>query len=157
MNPVAHVAHQIHGRVRIRVPSRRGDTAYFANVYESLTAFPAIEELRVNPVAGSVIINHSDSSLDPLKQYAQEKQLFILEETDYQPEVLLQRASSGLASIDSGMKKITAGDFDLRSALFILLIAVAIRQLLRGHVVGPASTLLWQALGLVLATKVDRK
>lgn len=156
MNPVAHVAHVIDGRVRIKVPSKLGDTEYFANIYENLITFPAIEELRVNPVAGSLIIYHSDSSLVPLKQFAQEKQLFLLEEIDYQPEALLQRASTRLGSIDSGLKKLTSGDIDLRSAIFIVLMALAIRQLLKGRVMGPASTLLWQALGLVLATKVGK-
>lgn len=156
MNPVAHVVHMIDGRVRIKVPSKLGNTEYFSHVYKNLITFPPVEELRVNPVAGSLIINHRNSSLVPLKQYAQEKQLFILKETDYQPEVLLQRASTGLGSIDSGLKKLTNGDIDLRSVLFIVLMALAIRQLLRGHVMGPASTLLWQAMGLVLATKVGK-
>jgi hypothetical protein len=155
MNPVAHVAHQIQGRVRIKVPSRQGDTEYFSVVHESLLSYPSLEEIRVNPMAGSIIINHREPSLEALKQFVHEKQLFILVEEHDKTEVLLQRASSGLESFDSGIKKMSGGELDLSSVLFIILMGLAIRQLLIGNTVGPASTILWQALGLVLANKIS--
>jgi hypothetical protein len=157
MNPLAYIAHEIPGRARIRVPSKQGNTEYFDTIHKSLLSYPMIEDIRVNPVAGSIVINHCDHSLEALKQFALENSLFILEDMEYKPEVLLQRASSGLESFDSTIKNLTSGELDLRSVFFILLIGVGIRQLLIGHTVGPASTLLWQALGLVLATKAGNK
>lgn len=154
MNPVAQVAHQIQGRARIRVPSKRGDTEYFAFAHESLRACPSIEDIRVNPFSGSIVINHVDSSLDALIRFAQEKQLFTLEETEDRPEVLLENASSGLEYFDTGIKNLSGGVLDLRSVLFILLMGLAIRQIVIGNTMGPASTLLWQALGLVVTNKI---
>jgi hypothetical protein len=157
MKPVAHIAHMVLGRVRIRIPSRRGDAEYFASLQQSLIAFPAIVDLRANPNTGSLVIVHDDTSLLPLKEYAEENQLFILEEIDYKPEVVLQRASSGFETIDTRIKSLTGGDIDLRSALFLGLVAMSIRQLSQGNIMGPAATIFWQALGLVLSTKTGKK
>ena len=157
MIPVAHVAHMVTGRVRIKVPSRRGDVEYFTVLYEELLDYPALVDVRVNPGTGSIIINHDAPSLEQLKSFAEEMQLFNLERTDYKPEVLLERVSLSLKGIDEGIKKYTGGDIDFRSVVFIILIGVAIKQLTRGHVVGPASTLIWQALGMILSTKITKK
>jgi len=157
MIPVAHVAHMVAGRVRIKVPSRRGDVDYFTGLYEELLDYPALVDVRVNPGTGSIIVKHDAPTLESLKSFAEEMQLFTLEGIDYKPEVLLERASVSLSGIDEGIKKFTGGDIDFRSVVFIILLGIAIKQLTRGHVVGPASTLIWQALGLILSTRINKK
>lgn len=157
MRPVAHVAHAVPGRVRIRIPSKRGDTEYFAKLQERLETFPAIIALRVNPKTGSVLIEYDDTSLAQLKESTIESSLFSLEELDYEPKAVWQRASSGFEVMDSRIKKLTRGDIDLRSVLFIGLVTMGIRQLTKGQVMGPAMTLFWQALGLIVLPKVGKK
>lgn len=56
--PAAQLEHTIPGRMRLRVPSRRGDAGYFARVAERLQGQADIVMLRTNAVTGSVLILH---------------------------------------------------------------------------------------------------
>ena len=57
--PDAYTVHQVPGRMRLRVPARRGDRAYFANVAQVLVAVPDVRSVRVNPSTGSVLVRHA--------------------------------------------------------------------------------------------------
>jgi len=60
MAPTAFIEHQLPGRLRLRVPDRRGDHAYFESVTQSLSAHPGVSRLRTDARRGSVIIHHTD-------------------------------------------------------------------------------------------------
>jgi hypothetical protein len=48
---------------------------------------------------------------------------------------------------------LSGGNLDLASVGFLTLVGAAVLQLQRGHVLGPASTLLWYASGLLLMSR----
>jgi hypothetical protein len=56
--PVAHLEHAIPGRIRIRVPGRRGDTAYFGRVVEHLQRRIEGASLRASATTGSLLVLH---------------------------------------------------------------------------------------------------
>lgn len=157
MMPIAHVMHALQGRVRIRIPSRRGNKQYFSRLHASLVTFSAVENLRINPKTGSVLIEYTGASFVQLKSFAIETELFLLEDLENEPRAVWQRATSGFEEIDSKLRKLTGGEIDLRSVLFIGLVMMGIRQLSRGYVMGPAMTIFWQALGLILTTRDSKK
>ena len=43
MVPEARIVHRIAGRMRVRVPSRRGDPAYFSTVEETLRSLNGVD------------------------------------------------------------------------------------------------------------------
>jgi hypothetical protein len=60
MIPVAHVEHQLPGRVRLRVPSKRGDVSYFERAVKELSRHSAVWELAASPLIGSITLQYSE-------------------------------------------------------------------------------------------------
>jgi hypothetical protein len=56
---LAYVAHSTRSRVRLCVPGRRHDQAFFHNLRRRLSACDGISWVAINPAAASVAINHS--------------------------------------------------------------------------------------------------
>jgi hypothetical protein len=55
----AKVVHRVSNRVRLSVPSRRGDTVYFTRLEEAFLRSGEILSARANPLAGSIVIRHA--------------------------------------------------------------------------------------------------
>ena len=79
MLPVAFLEHQIPGRIRLRVPSKRGDCAYFDSARQRLSGTPAWGEVKANARTGSLVIRDC-GDVDRLKSEAAKRGLFSLAE-----------------------------------------------------------------------------
>lgn len=150
MKPSAYFAHTASGRCRIKIPDKRHDTGYFKLLQASITGIRGVTQVTANPVTASVLILFKNQSVtrNDLQSQLQENPYFELCKT---PETMTvwQLASRHLESFDDKLKQGTAGHLDFRSALFILFILLAVRQLQKGAVLGTASTLFWSALQLL--------
>lgn len=82
MPPIAYVVHSLPGRVRLRVPSRRGDRRYFSQLPGMLQNVSGIAILRVNPAAGSVVLRH-EVSLQQVRRAAWRSAAFLLDVPDH--------------------------------------------------------------------------
>jgi hypothetical protein len=60
MVPIAHIEHQLPGRVRLRVPSKRGDVSYFERAVKELSRHPAVWELIASPLTGTITLQYSE-------------------------------------------------------------------------------------------------
>jgi hypothetical protein len=60
--PIAYVEHQIPGRLRLRIPERRGDVTFFQRVVGALSKVPDVTELDGSPLTGSVRIRYSGTA-----------------------------------------------------------------------------------------------
>src|SRR5690348_1245731 len=60
--PDAFVRHQIEGRLRLRVPGRRGDDGFFRRVTSLLAGIPQIQSFATNPLTGSILIKYGGSA-----------------------------------------------------------------------------------------------
>jgi hypothetical protein len=52
------IAHQVPGRIRMKVPSAKGDPALLEEIQEAFSAIPGIEQVVVNPETGSVVLKY---------------------------------------------------------------------------------------------------
>ena len=77
MIPEAHVSHRMTRRLRIKIPSKKGDVSYFSILREQVSALPGIQEITVNPQIGSALILYTGKTED-LFRSAKNKQLFQL-------------------------------------------------------------------------------
>ncbi len=59
--PEALVAHESPGRLRLKVPERRGDAAFFAEVGGRLAEAPGVREVETNARTASLLIRHASS------------------------------------------------------------------------------------------------
>ena len=159
--PSAYIRHQIPGRVRLKIPEKKGDLGYFAELAEGFAVCHTITQLELNPVSASVLICH-DLSEDflTIAGFAQENGLFCIID---QPEAkfslpkkpVTKFASAGITRIDQSLSDFTRGLLDGRSLLFLALIGLALRQMSKEHVLGASTSLLWYAFRVLNEANKD--
>lgn len=155
-HPSAYIKHQLPGRVRLKIPQKRGDLRYFDRISELFTDCPGITQLQLNPPAASILICHgTETDFLNIAEFAQTNGLFRIidqpeEETFSIPYLPIPTlTSTGLSRVDESLMDFSQGRLDGRSLLFLSLIGLAVRQMAKGHIIGPASTLLWYAFSVL--------
>src|ERR1051326_4256278 len=58
--PEGRVCHLTNGRVRVKIPEKRRDEAFFNAVRERLGSWSSIEAVEVNPLTASVLVHFRD-------------------------------------------------------------------------------------------------
>jgi hypothetical protein len=176
MAPTAIIEHQLPGRARLRISSKRGDVAWFASVIQALSRYPEIDELSANPRTGSILIRHQEP-VDLLELLASEGSLMevqtgnpgrpsqTIHRTQIPPVVpgLVDMTVAGLGGL--GIYQAARGQVagtalehfwsaygsvrTLRSPTLALGFAgLGLYQLIRGQLIGPAASLLYYALAV---------
>ncbi len=151
MLPEARIVHRMSGRMRVRVPSRRGDAAYFANVEETLRVAPGVEQVRADSLTGGVLILHR---ADPvaLVAYAAQRGLFAAKEDDPKKAgrtVVHDAVGAPFASLSGRIRNFTGNAADLSGLAVLALLSVGVYQIARGNFGAPAwYTAFWYAMGI---------
>jgi hypothetical protein len=148
--PEAHVVHRLPGRVRLRVPSRRGDRDWFSSAVVELAMARGVLTAKADPRLASLLIHH-DGPLQAIAAAAERGGLFRLMDLAPRPESLLGEMQGEAAAWNAGLRR-AAGDADLASLAFLGLCLSALWQLARGQILPPAATLAWYAAYLLQAT-----
>lgn len=146
----ARIVHHIPGRLRLRIPDRRGDTVFFSHLSECLGRCAGIESITVKPQTACVVFTcHPNLALADIVEWGRDKCGLNIQQplTVAHPSVA-DAVGRGLGGVDRGMARFSGGVVDLRSLLFIVLVILIIRQLRRGQLVGPVSSLLLSALDI---------
>jgi hypothetical protein len=58
------IAHQVPGRVRMKIPAGKGNAELLKQIGEVFGAIPGIEEVEVNPTTGSVVLRYDTDRHD---------------------------------------------------------------------------------------------
>jgi hypothetical protein len=58
------IAHQVPGRIRMKIPSAKGDPALLEQIQQTFSAIPGIEQVVVNPQTGSVVLRYDTDRHD---------------------------------------------------------------------------------------------
>ena len=160
MAPEARIVHRIAGRMRVRVPSRRGDPAYFASVEETLRTLPGVEHVEADPLTGGILILHR---ADPaaVVDYAAQKGLFLAKEEDPKKAgdtVVHDMIGAPFASLGKRIRDFTGSAADLSSLAVLALLTVGVYQIARGNFGAPAwYTAFWYALGIFNRSNGEKK
>lgn len=149
MTPVAYVAHALSGRIRLKVPTERGNADYFDRVGRSLAECPGISRIEVDSRTGSLLLLHS-ASIARITAFAEDRRLFIVEEHGAPWQTPLNQAAKQWAELDQAIARFSLGALDMRSLVFMILLLASALQIFRGQILAPASTLLWYVLELLL-------
>ena len=149
MTPPGVLVHHIAGRTRVRVPAKRGDSAYFATVSEQLAHCPGVVSVMTSDATAGVLVVHDGAEPDVLADYARTFELFDL--PDAAPAAMERGRppadilTSGLHQLDDWVRTGTGQSADLRAVALTALVGAAAWQLLRGQTLPAAATLLWYA------------
>ncbi|MGH7100527.1 MAG: HMA2 domain-containing protein [Stellaceae bacterium] len=153
--PEARIAHATANRVRLKVPTRRHDHAYFQNVAERLRTCRAIERVAVNPATASILVHFSDPAR-LWREAMNGNDLFRIvpgplsagARSEPDPPLLTQLQDT-LAATDGSLRRWTGGSLDLRTTVFATLFVAGVQQFAQGNVAAPAATLLWYAATVI--------
>ena len=148
----AYVVHWLPGRLRLRIPDKRGDQEYFADLCQVLTNRREVVSASVNPFTGSVLLCLTAGvEIAEVAARAKELSLFALKRSRSAAKKTLATASLGLKGIDNFIARASDGYLDMKSGLFLLLLILAIHQIIKGRFVVPGGfTLLWYALTMTM-------
>jgi hypothetical protein len=155
MLPVAFVAHQAGERLRLRIPARKGDAAFFERAERDLAACPGVAYAEANPLTASILL-HFHGDLDELASAASAGQLFTLEPPRMPEYSVLDVVADRVDRIEHFIQRRSQGALDLETILFLGLVGAGVVQLARGQALGPASTLLANA-ATILAVHRHRR
>jgi len=157
--PKAYIKHQLAGRVRIKIPQKQSDDAYFERVGKMIARCDAVTRVQKNPASASLLIQHGSAPFVEIAEFAKNAGLFRLVETKpdngevdlpmTDPLSVASLSSLGVAYFDEKLSQLSAGRVDVRSVLFLGFMGLAIHQAAKGHFMSPASTFFWRALDLL--------
>ncbi len=154
--PQARIVHRTSERVRFRIPSRKGDTAYFAKVSKRIAETLEPERLEANPGTGSLLLHDADLDIDAVIGLAREQGYFQLETVH--PVPLARRATEPIRDLSARLKDTTFGHMDLATLAFFGLLGVGTFQLLRNGLRSPPwYTAFWYAIGIYLKSLADQQ
>jgi hypothetical protein len=157
MLPTAHVSHRSDTRLRIRIPSQKGNTPFFDHLRDKLLRDRKLKGVEVNPVCGSVLL--LDRGLDPLEvaEYAEKEALFSLEIRRNHPASLSQKMAEPIGRLSDHLNRFSGGQLDLPGLAFLMLIGIGTYQVLKGNFRSPPwYTAFWYAFGVFTKSLADR-
>ncbi len=172
MIPAAHIEHQLPGRARLRVPSKRGEVPFFEKVVRELSQHPAVHELTATPLTGSIMLQYAEP-LRAITAAACDQNLFKTDRPQPEPgkpnkagrvskaPVLTNGLATGLSglslfqavqgnvlgsAVESFWHAFGAHRLLGRPDVAAAFAALGVYQMLRGQLFGPASSLVFYAL-----------
>ena len=154
--PKAQLKHQSQGRLRVRVPSQKGDAAFFQKLKDGFADFPGLTRLVVNPSTGSVLFLGEKVDPHALDQHSSKKSLFRLNKTNSVKKPLPNRSMDPMAALERNMREWTQGSLDLFGLVFYALLGTGAYQILRGNFGAPPwYTAFWYAFGVYTKQLID--
>jgi hypothetical protein len=138
--PTAFIEHLLPGRVRLKIPARRGDVPYFNSVAQGLASNGRVAAVRVNAKTASILVLHT-GDLDSIASIAAAGGLF-----DIRPhEPALERNPSRQNPGNTNRRASKA--FDPLAAMAVALSGLGVYQVARGQTLSNATESMWQAYG----------
>jgi hypothetical protein len=137
----ATIVHRTRGRIRLRVPSRRGNRRWFRQLEHVLSAVPAIEDALANPRTASILLNFAEGDADAVIET-----LYGLEQLSLsadQPPTPGEPAPNPAKKQPDDAAGNWPGPDELRTLVKLLVVGLLIRELWQGRWLVPGVFVLW--------------
>ncbi len=157
-DPIAFVSHKTGSRIRLRIPSKKKDHAFFASLAEKVSAVEGVAAVKTSALTAGVLLIHSsdpDSVVDkvmaagglrPGGRYAGTR------------TNLHRRIGETFNGIDLALRDATANELDTGGAAFLALLGAGIYAVWRGNITAiPWYTAGWYAFNLFLKSNVEKQ
>lgn len=147
MSTAALIAHHTPGRVRLEVPSRRGDQAFFAALSERVASGNGARRVRANPLTASVVVEYA-GAFDAVLGALRDAELSVAGKGAEGA----QARPTPMASFVSVMQAFKRQPHDGQQAADPLLLAgaafglIGLVQTARGEIMLPALSAFWYAV-----------
>lgn len=146
MTPTAELQHSMTGRMRVRVPEKRGDRGYFDWVAGALRDVDGVENVETNPLTGSVLVLHR-TDVATILHRAEQAELFHIPSPGFR-NLPTAHVRDALTSADERIRSATRGGWDFNSVLMLACAVIGGVQVARHNVWPAAASMFWYALTL---------
>lgn len=159
--PWAHVSHRSAKRLRIRIPSEKGNSAYFESLRKTLSGYKGVESAEVNGLTGSLLLVGDRIDLESLAGFGEAHHLFTIQDASDNPPGnpghLPGRAVRPIQGMQRAMDQMTGGNLNLTGLIFFVLLGSGAYQILRGNFGAPPwYTAFWYAFGVFTKQLADK-
>jgi hypothetical protein len=128
--------------MRLKVPSRRHDTAFFARLEQQLAAIPEIEAALMTPATASVLLRFAEGEGDGVAAAIDALEGIALAKPDANRAASPHETAAN--ETEPALQQGNASDrVDRRALAFTVLVLLLLRQLLRGGWLAPGLALVW--------------
>ncbi|MBF0565424.1 MAG: hypothetical protein HQK89_09285 [Nitrospirae bacterium] len=149
MEHTAFITHNINGRLRLRVPSKKGDAHFFESVRSRLATLEGVASVEINPQTTSVLVMHSTSTTGIVEHLKGLLRLNDPLQAGKANANVSELISELVKKANDGTKEITGKGLDIPRVAFLSLLSFGLYQLNRGNfVVPPWYTAFWYAHGI---------
>ncbi len=159
MLPEAYISHSIPGRLRVKIPSRKGDMYFFGDVFKQLSLCAGVERVEVNSLTGSVLLFHT-ANIGRISEFARENNLFLIREEKRfagGQTYLSRRISTAFRDLNQKVLVSTKGFASIPDLIVVALVGLSIYQISRGNFLAPAwYTALWYAMNIFLKSRANQ-
>jgi hypothetical protein len=135
MIPAAYIEHQLPGRVRLRVPSKRGEVPFFEKVVRELSKHPAVHELTATPLTAGIKLQYVEP-LHAIIAAAADQNLFETGRAQPAPKCRGPNKTGRVGKISLLTNGFTTG-----------LSGLCLFQVAQGNVLGSAAENFWHSFG----------
>jgi hypothetical protein len=154
--PTAVICHRSTGRIRIRIPARRGDNDYFAALVDHFKTWD-VDLLKANPVSGSLLISGKHLEVEAVEREAEKAEFFKIAASPPPPESIVKVVTAPIQVTSTFFRKLTGGGADLAGIIFLGLLGFGVYELMRGNFKSPPwYTAFWYAFGIFSKSLADR-
>lgn len=152
MLPKAHISHMTAGRIRIKVPSKKGHADFFVQLDDALSGIVGVERIETNALTGSLLFVHSADMQQLLRQIKECKLFELISKKNIGSQTFISKKVS--ETYQKYNKKITnssEGFANIPDIAFLGLLGLGIYQISRGNFTTPAwYAAFWYALNIFL-------
>ena len=151
--PRAYISHRGPERLRVKIPSRKGDTVYFSELKKQLTQCKAVTQCETNPVTASVLFVRM-ADIRTVIEFAEGNHLFKLGEKG-SPSFSYE-ITENFKNLNRQLKGVTGGEMDIPGLAFLTLLGFGIYQISRGNLMAiPWYAAFWYALNIFLKSQTS--
>lgn len=134
------------GRLRFRIPSRKGDPAFFDSLRTTCANLPGLSNAAVSALTGALLVTFEPRSAFTPGDIAERLDL---ELQAICPKSWEKSISNQFRFLDREFRQLTGGELDLRGAAFLGCLAAGIYQIAAGNIAMPAwFVAFWYAMNL---------
>ena len=138
----------------MKIPSKKGDTAYFSELKKLLAHCQGVKEYETNPVTGSVLFVR-EVDIKAITEFAEGNHLFRLGgrgSPSFSYEI-----TENFKNLNRQLKGVTGGEMDIPGLAFLTLLGFGIYQISRGNLMAiPWYAAFWYALNIFLESQPSK-
>lgn len=155
--PLAFVSHKTRSRIRLKVPSKRKDHAFFASLAEKMSSVEGVSAVEAYPLTGSILLLHSSDPDRVIETASVEGGIRFVRHAGTRTN-LHRRISETFEGIDIALRDVTANELDAGGVAVLTLLGAGIYQILKGNLTAvPWYAAGWYALNIFLKSNSEEQ